>query len=96
MQRIRTITVLVLCLSMILAVCAWLVLPDRVALQITADGSPDNVVPKPIAILIPLAVSGGALIVMNKRKEIGKTALVAWLGVVLQAATILINQVVEK
>lgn len=47
-----------LAVSLVLAVTGYLVLPDKVVVQVGADGQPSNMLPKLAAVIIPVVITG--------------------------------------
>lgn len=88
----RVVTaVIVSVLSVSLAAAGWLLLPDRVGMQITSSGQLDNIVPKYLALLPSLLISAvGIVLLFVKVKKINPYFL-CFLGIILQVLTIGIN-----
>ena len=96
MSRKKLYTVLVIAASLIFAVVNIILLPDEVGMQLTSEGTLGNVMPKPVAIVIPLALSGVGLYIMNKSEKILRPLLFACVGAILQPLTLIINLLAKK
>lgn len=67
-------------IALVLAAVGWMILPDRVAMQIGIDGGLQNYMPKPLAMLLMLVLQ--AVMILFYRSS-GRTAHLAAAVVVL-------------
>ena len=66
LRREKLIGTAIIAAAVILAAAGYLILPDTLVVQISADGQPSNTLPKLPALLIPFAISTGfSLMYMN-------------------------------
>lgn len=54
----RVVSSVMIAVSLVLAVIGYLVLPDKVVVQIGANGQPSNMLPKLAAVIIPVVITG--------------------------------------
>lgn len=53
----RVVSSVMVAVSLVLAVIGYFVLPDKVVMQIGADGQPSNLLPKLPAVIIPVIIT---------------------------------------
>ncbi len=54
----KVVCSIMIAVSLVLAVIAYVILPDKVVMQIGADGQPSNMLPKLPAVIIPVVITG--------------------------------------
>ena len=54
----KAVCSIMIAVSLVLAVIAYVILPDKVVMQIGADGQPSNMLPKLPAVIIPVVITG--------------------------------------
>lgn len=74
-----------------LAVAAFIILPDSVAMQVSAGGTLQNTMPKAIAVALPLLITAIGLVCAVRAEEKTKCFLIAAIGPVLQIVTMVMN-----
>ena len=85
------ITGLILFVAVALFVLGMLYLPDTLVMQVQADGTPSNTMPKLIGLIIPLALSGVFAVFYYKGGK-GKNLLVALIGLAAFGLTFFFNR----
>lgn len=85
--------ILLMIITIILAIAAWLLLPDTVAVQIGIDGQVSNTMPKLFAIAIPVIVSIGGIAVslFNKKESRTKGYVLSLVGIGIMVFSLFIN-----
>ena len=78
-------------LSAALAIAAFLILPDSVAMQLSTSGTLQNTMPKAIAVALPLLITAIGLVCAARAEEKAKCFLIAVIGPVLQIITMVMN-----
>lgn len=53
----KVVCSIMIAVSLVLAVIAYVILPDKVVMQIGADGQPSNMLPKLPAVIIPVVIT---------------------------------------
>ena len=54
----KAVCSIMIAVSLVLAVIAYVILPDKVVMQIGTDGQPSNMLPKLPAVIIPVVITG--------------------------------------
>ena len=54
----KVVCSIMIAVSLVLAVIAYVLLPDKVVMQIGTDGQPSNMLPKLPAVIIPVVITG--------------------------------------
>ncbi len=85
------VTILILLIAVALFVLGLLYLPDTLVMQVQADGTPSNTMPKLIGLLIPLALSVVFAVFYYKGGK-GKNLFVALIGIFAFALTFYFNR----
>ena len=85
------ITGVILLLAVALFVLGMIILPDTIVMQIQADGSAGNTLPKLFGLLIPLALCGVFAVLYYKNGK-GKNLFVALIGLVAFGLTFFFNR----
>ena len=76
-MRKNWISIALLIVAVGLSVCAWFLLPEVVAVQVSTSGQVTNTMPKWLAILIPLGISAvGSVMYMTRREANGLRSIV--------------------
>lgn len=80
--------------TVLLAIISWFALPQQVVIQVGFDGNPSNVVPKFIAILIPVVLSSYGCLTMGKsdREEARKGMVLVVCGIGLLLIMMMFNR----
>ncbi|MGN0968522.1 MAG: DUF1648 domain-containing protein [Oscillospiraceae bacterium] len=91
----KTVCVILIVISLILAVIEFIVLPDQVVVQIGANGQPSNMLPKPPAIIIPVVISVfGAVRYSTGENEAGKkNLLIVIVGYAVALLSLIVNMI---
>ncbi len=84
-------TVCIIAAAAILAIAAFIILPETLVVQINAAGQPGNTMPKIIGILIPFLFTAIFAVLYLKRENDRKNFWLALLGIVLFALLFIFN-----
>lgn len=89
----RIVGVSIIVCAVLLAVVGYFALPDTLVVQIAANGTPANTLPKIPALLIPLAVSCifAGLYMTCAAQDRMKNLIVSLLGFVIYVVTFIVN-----
>lgn len=90
-KKEKLITALIAVISVGLAAAAYLILPDTVAMQVSTGGTLQNMMPKSIAVLLPLLITAVGLVCAVRAEEKTRCFLIAAIGPVLQVVTMFMN-----
>ena len=85
-KKIIFITLIIL--TIVFAAAAFIILPEKLVIQIGFDGKPTNVVAKPIAIMIPVLLSGYGLYKSSKDE---KGFLISAIAIIVMILTFIFN-----
>ena len=85
------ITGLILFLAVALFVLGMIILPDTIVMQVQADGSAGNTLPKLVGLIIPLALCG-VFAVFYYQGGKGKNLFVAIIGLLAFGLTFFFNR----
>lgn len=94
MDKKRIIAIVLIVLAVAMAVVSYLLLPDKVIVQVSFSGNASNVMSKPLAVLLPLALSvlGSVVYITSDKKGY---LIVAIAGVLLPVLTLIFNGVIK-
>lgn len=84
-------TICIIAAAVILAVVAFIVLPETLVVQINTAGQPGNTMPKIIGILIPFLFTAIFAVLYLKHENDRKSFWLALLGIVLYALLFIFN-----
>ena len=91
-KRKLTITILIITAGIALFIIGYIMLPQNLVMQITSSGQDANIMPKPIGLLIPLAVNVIFAVFYYKKEEAQtKYLLLSLLGFAVYALTFIFN-----
>lgn len=91
----KTVCVILIVISLILAVVEFIVLPDQVIMQIGANGQPSNMLPKLPAIIIPVVISvfGAVRYSAAENRTGNKNLLIVIVGYAVALLSLIVNVV---
>lgn len=93
MKKQKVIAIIIIALSVALAVIGYIILPDTLVVQLSADGSAGNSFAKPLGLLIPLAISVifSLLYIKSGDGERNKHLIVSLVGIAIYGFIFIVN-----
>ncbi|MEA4822836.1 MAG: hypothetical protein VB111_01815 [Clostridiaceae bacterium] len=90
-QKKRTIALLLILVALTIAVIGYIILPDRLIVQITTAGQTPTTLPKPAALGVPVVLCGIFSVAYIREEKTVKNLIIAIVMVIVMLLTLWIN-----